>query len=737
MKNKIKKLLSILVISAVTLIDFGVAVSATGGTGDARLSGLEVSPGTLSPEFSSDCYEYYVEVGEDCDKLLVNTQTVDSGAKAVIAGNSSLKAGVNSVIINVTAADGTTTARYTIQVTRGAAQAGDSSAAQGGQTSASGSQLGGGIASNPLIMGNRPASGSSETEALEETTSGGEDDETEAPLASEEDLEDGQVPGGGELPEGEGPDREDPETAGQAAGVIVTAGKTYTLAVPDEAMVPNDFEAATVSIGGQPVSVWQFPSNYEVAGLYLIYGTSPEGKTAFYIYDESEGTVITAAEGLLSIGQEGKISQNQLRSTQETYQKSLKSRMIIIICLSVLCFILVILLTASLTRRKRQDVEAYGTDYGAYHRKSGPEEEEEDFYGDDGGPEEDEEDFYQEEDYGELYEDEEEAYGADGCAEENYGEEDYEEEDYGVEYCDEEDYDDAEAQREGGGELDSGKDAAPEGDFLYYEDELPEEKEEYLEPEIDQTVFQEVQEEQKKKRLTEPEPDERETEGDTAPLPNLVDTGRLEPVKAVTAEVLAETEDFGLEDIDLELFDLEEGKETGPEAEMRKETGNSRAEVSEEVPVKEPEAVDAAKPQEAEPEAGSVEEPEADSNEELEPETIGFEEITLEDVGFGEIKPAGEVWGEEYSEEKEEYSDEKAHLNEREDDLDESEGHPDGNDDLDGKTEYSDEREEYSDEEEWFPLPDEEEEVDVDAEFDLLDALLSDSLRDGKPTGRK
>ena len=121
----------------------------------------------------------------------------------------------------------------------------------------------------------------------------------------------------------------------------------------------------------------------------------------------------------------------------------------------------------------------------------------------------------------------------------------------------------------------------------------------------------------------------------------------------------------------------------------------------------------------------------------MEPETIGFEEITLEDVGFGEIKPAGEVWGEEYSEEKEEYSDEKAYLNEREDDLDESEGHPDGNEDLDGKTEYSDEREEYSDEEEWFPLPDEEEEVDVDAEFDLLDALLSDSLRDGKPTRRK
>ena len=67
-----------------------------------------------------------------------------------------------------------------------------------------------------------------------------------------------------------------------------------------------------LKIGEQTVKVWKFPSEYDVEGFYLLYGTDEAGKTAFYIYDETEGTVITAPDGILSAGQENEISQVQL-----------------------------------------------------------------------------------------------------------------------------------------------------------------------------------------------------------------------------------------------------------------------------------------------------------------------------------------------------------------------------------------------------------------------------------------
>ena len=119
MKTHTKRVLLISLVCCLLTACLGLSALATGGTADATLSSLEVSPGTLTPAFSSNVYEYQVEVGADCDKLLVSGKTTDSGAKMVIAGNDGLKAGSNAVIVNVTAADGVTKAKYTITVIRG------------------------------------------------------------------------------------------------------------------------------------------------------------------------------------------------------------------------------------------------------------------------------------------------------------------------------------------------------------------------------------------------------------------------------------------------------------------------------------------------------------------------------------------------------------------------------------------------------------------------------------------
>ncbi|QNM05076.1 cadherin-like beta sandwich domain-containing protein [Qiania dongpingensis] len=395
MEKKIKRIFSVLIICCTLLFGVGITSFAAGtsGTNDASLASLEISPGTLSPEFSSDVYEYQVEVDADCDKLLVNAKTSDSGAKMVIAGNSGLKVGTNTVIINVTAADGVTTAKYTIQAVRSAGEP-QSSAAGSESTAAESSESQ--IANNPLVSSSGTAAETGSTEGQESQSS-----------------------------------------SSASAGTITTTGKTYTLSEPDASAIPDGYTAMDLKIGEQTVKVWKFPSEYDVEGFYLLYGTDEAGKTAFYIYDETEGTVITAPDGILSAGQENEISQVQLQKAQEAYQKSMKNRMLIIIGLSVLCFILLIAFTAAMTRRKNGHGEDDFHDDGPRGGYGG--EPDEDDYEEAG------EEPYDEEPYGEeSYEEEpydEEPYEEESYGEESYEEEPNEEESYGEASYDEELYD--------------------------------------------------------------------------------------------------------------------------------------------------------------------------------------------------------------------------------------------------------------------------------------------------------
>ncbi len=311
MKRRIYGMLSILLLCCVLLTGLSLTAFATGGTGDATLSGLEVSPGTLTPEFSSDVYEYQVEVGSECDKLLVNAKTTDSGAKMVIAGNDGLKAGSNTVIINVTAADGVTKAKYTITAVRGTAGSPGQTTAAPSAPSQTGESLGSSPLSGPNVGGSAPV-GTSAAESQSTATQ-------------------------------------------PSAGTITTEGKTYTLSEPSEDLIPSGFIAADVTIGGQTVKGWRFPDSSQADEFYLIYGTSGTGRTAFFIYDAGEGSVITAPESVLTMNQESQISQNQLKTAQSGYQKTLKMRLWIIIGLAILCFILLIALTASMTRHRHRD----------------------------------------------------------------------------------------------------------------------------------------------------------------------------------------------------------------------------------------------------------------------------------------------------------------------------------------------------------------------------------------------
>ena len=107
--------------SAIVNIGVGPAVSAS-------LSALTISSGTLTPSFSSATTNYTAVVANSVSSIAitptteVNTSTVKVNGIAVSSGTSSsqiaLKSGSNVISTVVTAADGATTATYTLTVTK-------------------------------------------------------------------------------------------------------------------------------------------------------------------------------------------------------------------------------------------------------------------------------------------------------------------------------------------------------------------------------------------------------------------------------------------------------------------------------------------------------------------------------------------------------------------------------------------------------------------------------------------
>ena len=103
---------------------------------DATLSALTLSKGTLSPSFASDVTDYTASVGDSVSRIAVTAARSDSAAEiAYLDGDDieladldtvadghqvDLVVGANTIKVQVTAGDGTTTKTYAMTVTRAA-----------------------------------------------------------------------------------------------------------------------------------------------------------------------------------------------------------------------------------------------------------------------------------------------------------------------------------------------------------------------------------------------------------------------------------------------------------------------------------------------------------------------------------------------------------------------------------------------------------------------------------------
>ena len=95
----------------------------SGETSDASLKSLGIKPEEYDfSGFQKDKTEYSVEVPEDVEEIEVYAEASSSKAQVSGTGKVKLKNGENKLIVQVTAEDGTTRT-YTIEVTRGGAEA--------------------------------------------------------------------------------------------------------------------------------------------------------------------------------------------------------------------------------------------------------------------------------------------------------------------------------------------------------------------------------------------------------------------------------------------------------------------------------------------------------------------------------------------------------------------------------------------------------------------------------------
>jgi hypothetical protein len=346
---------------------------------EARLSGLQIAPGALTPGFSPDVYEYHTTVASDVEKLVVSASTMDANATYTVTGTR-MDPGDNTTTIRVTAEDGVTVAQYVIYTVREA-----------------------GEETTPEETTEETTEGESTTAAEADPMTVTVDGDT---LHITPSLEGVEIPEGFEVQAYTYKDTElqaakglakplllfwltDAEGENGAFYVYEEAAdrfyrlvnltmnqKIYTIVPADKDLtVPAGFKETTISIGGEVVPAWIAEKDMKT-NFVLVYAMNWNGEKSLYRYDSVEETFQRYVRETL--GEEEKVSQPEtstdgeadvrLQKMKETYEAELKKKSQIGWVLVAICVIDTALLIYVLVLRKgrRGDEEDAEDDYEEY-----------------------------------------------------------------------------------------------------------------------------------------------------------------------------------------------------------------------------------------------------------------------------------------------------------------------------------------------------------------------------------
>ena len=300
-----------------------VTVSNPSLSGDATLSYLRPSKGTLNPKFDKNVTEYTVSVPYTVTRGLLNFTATDPNAKTEVTDNADLKVGKNTRVITVTAPNGTTK-KYTVVITREAAQStttGDSTASttlpvvQTPEVEVDGQMLTVAVNQPPI---NPPAGFTWDYITLgDNDVAAAKQDNGNMVLVylTAKDAAEGAL----YIYNAE----EDSFTLFRQ---LTGAGATYVLhELPDSETAPVGTITSTVTIGEQTVSAYVY-EDAELADYAIVYLTAADGVSGYYTYDTAQGTLqryhaVTVEQEPVVVDPEPQVESNPVIAFVETYKQ--------------------------------------------------------------------------------------------------------------------------------------------------------------------------------------------------------------------------------------------------------------------------------------------------------------------------------------------------------------------------------------------------------------------------------
>ncbi|WP_124067553.1 cadherin-like beta sandwich domain-containing protein [Clostridium sp. E02] len=338
---------------------------------DATLKSLKISPGTLTPGFSSSVESYTAEVDANTTNLVVNAVAANAGAHVTLQGEKDLKAGANAVVVKVSAEDGQTVKEYTIQVTK---QEGDETTpADNSNGETKDVQFGD---ATVAINGTEYSIASSFDESslpegFESQNYQYKGTEVMAGKGLEKDLlllylKDNSGNGGFFIY------NESADSWSQFVQVKTTTKAIVIIPLDADTVVPEGFAERTVNIDGSQVVGWAIKSEKE-PDYCLFYAMNWNGEKHFYRYDISEQTIQRYFDS--------EVSGPQYNKLEKSYQKlngNYRLQFFILIGLGVLVLVLLVIIILLVKKGNGQGpgrTDASGNRGGKRGRRQRPEEE--------------------------------------------------------------------------------------------------------------------------------------------------------------------------------------------------------------------------------------------------------------------------------------------------------------------------------------------------------------------------
>lgn len=283
---------------------------------DSSLALLKISPGTLSPSFAPETFEYTTKVDESVDNLIVSAMTSDNEAKVLVKGSRLAVVGKNTVSVTVTAQDGSVSV-YTIAVMRGDP---DKVAAD--------------------TANNNSQNGSSES-AGEGTLASGDSADMNGALQENKD--------GGSKGSSDNNTFSTSFYASEIGGTLfLNSSVQYRICDDTEGVkIPSDYSPITITISGNKVTAYEKKDGSDDDFLLMVLereGSSPK----LYRYDRVEKTIQRYTEGSVGSNNITKDEKADKSATTEK-NKEVKSKddysvlVVTLICIACIAVIVILI----------------------------------------------------------------------------------------------------------------------------------------------------------------------------------------------------------------------------------------------------------------------------------------------------------------------------------------------------------------------------------------------------------